>query len=261
MAKRQVSISGKMLITWFMLAGLILLFSPQNLTNKFQFAFARLFRWPLTISRSVSLSARMPQSPRDIVSRGKFNQLQNHLVNVIEQRDQIHKKYEMLSGLRDRYALEGADIVVADVITGTADGSHNELVINRGEKDGLVKGQFVLGDNSVIGTVYSISSRNAQIKLISDPASSIAVKISNSKAVMTGSGDSTAKVVLSRYKVNINTEVFALRKHGLLDTPFITGIVVRCEQSNENPLLWDIVIEPACDIERLTTVAVIIMKP
>ena len=64
-----------MLFAWFMLGGLILLFSPQAVTSKFQFAFARFFRWPLSIGRNMPLSAKTEvpiagrfQPERDTVS-------------------------------------------------------------------------------------------------------------------------------------------------------------------------------------------------
>ncbi len=116
MARKQIRVSRRMLFTWFMLAGFIFLFAPQNLTNKFQLAFARIFRWPLSIGRSISLVAHTQQPLTDVVSRREYNKLQNHLANLTEQLYQEHQKVENLSGLRDRLPLKGAKIVLADVI-------------------------------------------------------------------------------------------------------------------------------------------------
>jgi len=253
-----------MLFTWFMLAGFIFFFAPQNLTNKFQFAFVRIFRWPLSIGRNVSLSARMEQPLTDVISRSKYNQLQNHLANVIEQRDQERKKVEKLSRLRDRAVLEGAKFVLADVITASINSSRSELIINRGEDDGLVQDQFVLCDNSIIGTISEVSSRTAQVKLITDSASKIAVKIGklNASWIMQGNGKNSMKVQLLsiKHKVKIGDVVYARKKPGFLDAPMITGKVAQCKRDDENPSLWDITVEPVCDIERLNNVAVIVMN-
>ena len=43
--------------------------------------------------------------------------------------------------------------------------------------------------------------------------------------------------------------------------PIIIGRVAECKKDDQKPLLWDITIKPACDIERLEDVAVIIMNP
>ena len=256
-----------MLFTWFMLAGLIFLFAPQNLTNKFQFAFARIFSWPLSIGRNISLSARM-QSARggfaDVVSRSKYDRLRNHLANITEWLAQERQKVEKLSGLHDRPVWKGVNFVLADVITASGS-SHNRLIINRGKSDGLAKGQFVLGDYSIIGTISDVDSRTAQVKLFTDPTSRIAVKIEglNIDRVMQGNGNHSAKVrhLTAKHKVKIGDVVYAAKKPGFLDVPMIIGTVAQCKRGDANPLLWDIIVEPACNIERLNSVNVIIMNP
>ena len=252
-----------MLLTWFILAGFIFLLAPQNLTNKFRFAFAHIFRWPLSIGRSVLLSARAHQQLTDVVSRKEHNLLQNYIANITEQLNQGRQKLEKLSGLRDRLVLEGAKFVLADVITASIDGSRSELIINRGENDGLAKDQFVLGDNSIVGTISDVSSRTAQVKLITDSASKIAVKIAglNTGWIMQGNGNNSAGLHLIKYKVKTGDVVYAGKKPGFLDTPMIAGKVAQCKRNDENPLLWDATVEPACDIERLNNVIVIIMNP
>jgi rod shape-determining protein MreC len=263
MARKQIRVSRQMLFTWFTLAGFIFFFAPQNLTNKFQLAFAHIFRWPLSIGRSISLSTHTQQPLTDVVSRREYNKLQNHLANLTEQLYQEHQKVENLSGMRNRLPLKGAKLVLADVIREFIDGLHSEFTINRGENDGLAKGQFVLGDNSIIGTIYYVSSRTAQVKLVTDSTSKIAVKIAELNRVMQGGGNNSAKIRLLsiKHKVKIGDVVYASKKPGLLDAPMIIGTVAHCKRDDENPSLWDIMIKPACDIEKLNSVAVIIMNP
>jgi len=254
-----------MLFTWFMLAGFIFLFAPQNITNRFQFVFARIFRWPLSIGRSVSLSMRVRQSLPDLVPRREYNQLQNHLANVIEQLNQEHKEVEKLSGMRIRLPLAGAKLPLADVIKVSIGGLHAGLIINRGRNDGLAKGQFVLGDNSIIGTISDVAYRQAQVRLFTDSASRIEVKIAGLSIdrLMQGNGSSSAKIpmVSTKYKIRVGDKVFARKKPGLLDAAIIIGTVTQCKEADGKPLLWDITVKPACDIERLEDVAVIIMNP
>jgi len=261
MARKQIRVSRRMLFTWLMLAGFIFLFAPQNLTNKFQLAFAHIFGWPLSIGRNISLSARAQQSLTDLVSRREYNKLLNHLTNVIEQRDQAYQEIQKLSGFRRKRPLESAKFVLADVVKG----STTELTINCGENDGLAKGQFVLGDNSIIGTISDVWSRTAQIKLITHSTSQIAVKIAelNVDAIIQGDGSNSAKIRLLpiKHKVKIGDNVCARKTPGLLGAPMIIGKVAQCKMNEENPLLWDITVKPVYDIERLNDVAVIIMNP
>lgn len=270
MARRQTRTPERFLFTWLLLAGLVVLFAPQRLTNKFQFAFVRIFCWPLGVSRDISLStsslmASAQGSPAEVVSRVRYDKLHNRLANVTEYLRQERDKVEKLSGLRDRPIWKGVDFVLADVIVATVDGVHGELIIDRGQEDGLAVGQFVLSGESVIGTVSAADTRTARVRLITDPASKVAVKIEglNIDVIMQGSGGSVAKVPLVPTKHRIETDaiVYAQKRPGFLGAPVIIGTVSECQKSDENPLLWDITVKPACDIESLTDVTAVVMNP
>jgi rod shape-determining protein MreC len=219
----------------------------------------------LSLSRNASLSARSEPLVAEVVSRGLYNRLQNHLANVTEQLYQEHQVVEVLSGLRNRFALEGAKLICADVITISIGTEHSELIINRGENDGLARGQFVLSDNSIVGTISDISPRTAQVRLFTDPDSKIAVKIGavNTERLIHGRGNDSAKVMLlsRKYKVKVGDKVLARKKPGFLDAPIIIGVVAKCRTDDVNPTLWDVTVKPVCDIEQLKTVSVIIMNP
>jgi rod shape-determining protein MreC len=263
MARKQSAISRRMLFTWFMLGGFILLFTPKNLTNKFQFAFVRAFGWPLGIGRSITLAADT-QTATDFVSRREYNQLRNHLANIIEQRNLAQKDIEKLSKLRAKPTWERMNFVLADIIT-ASEGTLNELIINRGTEDGLADKQFVLGDNSIIGTISDVSAHRAKVKLFTNPASKIPVRIeqSNVVRVMQGAGDNCAKIQLLQInqKVKKDNIVLADKQPGFLDVPMIIGKVTECKRDDKAPSLWDITVEPVCDMQRLDYVAVIAMNP
>lgn len=265
MAKKQSRICERTLFTWLILAGFVVLFAPQSLTNKLQFAFIRICNKPLSICRSFTLAADKRQSSANVVAQGKYLKLRNHLANNMQWLRQERQNVEKLSGLRNRAVWEGVDFVLADVITAFTDISRNEFIINRGRNDGLAQGQFVLNDLSIIGIISDIDSRTARVQLLTDPISRITVKIGelDLQGIMQGNGNGSARIELLpiNRKIKIGDIVYARKKPGFLDTPMIAGIVVRCKTDNENPLFWDITVEPACDIQRLKTVTVIIMNP
>jgi rod shape-determining protein MreC len=159
--------------------------------------------------------------------------------------------------------LEGANLLSADVITAAIDKLRSELIVDRGQKDGLARGQFVLADNSVIGTISDVDSRTARVRLFTDSASNMAVKIGklNVERVMKGGGDNLAMIGMIKNKAKIGSEIMASKKPGFLDTPIIAGRVARCERNTKSPLLWDITVEPVCDIERINSVTVIVLNP
>lgn len=244
-----------------MLAGFIVLLSPQSLTSKFQFAFTYVFRWPLTIGRNISLSAAMRQPVRenDMVPRDEYERLLNHNANVTQQRDDAYEEVTKLRKIRNSPAWERAGFIQADVITVFIDKLRGELVINRGKEDGVEKDLFVLADNSIIGTVSEVASKTARIRLFTDPASNTAVIIGKSDWLMKGCGNNQARVKMLKQKISIGKRLMASKRPGFLDTPMIIGEVVGCEH-NDQPLLWDITVEPVCDIQKIDSIHVIVMN-
>jgi rod shape-determining protein MreC len=281
MANKQISVSRRILFAWFMLIGLVFLFAPDGWTSKFRFAFARIFCRPLSFGRGLSLSAYTPGLAADAVSRSRYIRLQNHLANTIELLNGERQKVQKLSALRDRPIWRGANFVLADVITTSRNNGHSRLVINRGKSDGLAEGQFVLGDHSIVGTISALDLRTAEVRVVTDAASRITVKIVEGSnlamypqsylpsdvegppLIMEGNGSHRAKIQLlpTKHKIKVGDVVYAQKKPGFLDTPMIVGTVGQCGRDSENPLLWDITVEPACRIAGLKDVAVIVMNP
>ncbi|MHC4498363.1 MAG: rod shape-determining protein MreC [Planctomycetota bacterium] len=278
MARKQIKVPDRILFGWFMLASLIIFFTPEKWTNKLQSSFARVLRQPLSVGRKAALSRWIQTPSSELVSRSRYNLLRNDLANLKEWLSLERQKVETLSGLRERSVWKGVDFMICDVITASVSASQSKLVINRGKNDGLAEGQFALGNRSIIGTICKVDSRTAQVRLITDPASRIAVKIAESSdlsgyhevvsqssvgTIMEGNGNNSAKVRLlpTKHKVKLGNVVYAEKKPGFLDTPMIVGTVAQYSRDNENPLLWDILVEPACDIETLHEVVVIIMNP
>ena len=192
-------------------------------------------------------------------------QYRNAIANFKKTLAQQQKDFDKLYGLYNTYVWEGTDFALADVITATVEGNRNELTIACRKTNGLAKGQFVLGDESIIGTISDVSSHTASVKLFTDPTSRIAVKIGelDIKKWMQGNGNKTAKIPLVSigYEIKEGDKVFARKKAVFLDAPVIIGRVVQLKRDDKDPLFWDITVEPACDIEQLEDVAIIIMDP
>ncbi|MFC1603508.1 rod shape-determining protein MreC [Planctomycetota bacterium] len=262
MARKQAKVSRRMLFTWFTLTGLIFLFAPQSLTSKCQLAFVHVFRWPLSIGGNLALTAQTQQSLSGAVSRSETRYL-NYIANLEETLAEERKKFKKLSGLYNTHVWEGTDFALADVITATVEGSRNELTINCRKTAGLAKGQFVLGNESIVGTISDIFPQisKAKVILITDPTSITPVEVTDFKSIMKGSGNDSAKIEMVKNEVEVGENVIALKKPGFLDAPMIVGKVSECNRNQKNPSLWDITVVPACDIKQLKDVAVIIMNP
>jgi len=264
MAKKRNKTSERMLFACLITAGLIMFFVPQSLTNKLQLSFLRVFNKPLNICRNLTLAASNPRALSNVVAQDKYIRLRNHLANNIQWLRQERQNVEKLSGLRNRAAWKGTGFILGDVITAVNDISRSEFTINRGQNDGLAKGQFVLGNYSIIGTISELDSHTARVQLLTDPRSQMTVKIGelDFQCVMQGNGDGSAGIALisKKYKIENGDIIYAQKKPGFLDIPMITGIVAQCKTDDKNPLLWEIKVKPSCDIQKLKSVTVIVMS-
>jgi rod shape-determining protein MreC len=263
------------MFSWCMLAALICLFLPENLTSRFHIAFLNLYKFTPSLGRSIPLAAVAPSASSDAqddeqLSRNRRletekKQLENHCANLWAELTAEHSKVESLSAMRARFpGLSGAGFVNADIVAGFKGGDHR-IMINRGQVDGIRKGQYVLADNSVVGLVHETQSRTSLVKLITDKELSIAVEIAGSKAVrlMKGMGKDCARIgmVPNKKHVKKGDAVYTYKNPGLLDVPMIVGNVAECKPDDDNPLLWDITVKPVVKLEELAGVTVVVMNP
>jgi len=267
-----------MLFTWGMLTGLVFLFViPQEASDRLQLTYARVFRWPLQLGHGLTLAARSTALPPGVTPAEyeklltNHRQIQNKIANLQGQLQDAQRNIELLAKLREKPEWENMSFRRARVIT-AADPTKNELIINRGTEHDVAVGQFVLsvsdqGDVdqsvSVIGTVSSVDAKTAKVKLVTDPGEPrIAVSIGdqNVRAFMEGCGGNTARIPLvpTTNKVSQGDPVRAVKAPGL-DVPIITARVTRCQVDRENPVLWDITVEPVCDLAGLREVAVVVV--
>ncbi len=259
-----------MLFTWGMLAGLIFLFLvPKDLAGQLQLAYARAFRWPLAAGRGLTLASRTATPPVQDVSRKDhkalltaYGQTRNELANLQAQLQEAHRTIEQLTKLRGRPGWESVPLRPAAIIA-PADQAQNELIINRGQQDDVAVGQFVLSpdDHGIIGTISDVSPKGAKVRLITDPASKIAVSIADLhvSGLMEGRGNNTARIPLisTKHKVQKGDPVYARKQPGL-DIRIITARVTECKPDADSPLLWDIKVQPVCDVANLSEIAVVI---
>jgi cell shape-determining protein MreC len=266
---RLDAVSKKILFTGFMLASLIMLFAPEDFSLKFHHTFVSLFRWPLQFGSGFTLasSTSQPLTNQQAPTNQTLQEYKSYIANIEQELTEAYAKIDQLSGVRNRRQLEGIGLVPADIMTPFM----GDLIINRGSADGLANGQYVgVADSSIIGTITDVGLRQAKVKLFTDISSSIPVKIGDSKVkdsevkrMMHGTGKNSAKIPLvpTTSPVKAGDEVFAYKQPGLLDMPVIVGTVTSCKRDDKEPTVWDITVQPVCDLTKLEKVIVLIMNP
>ena len=128
----------------------------------------------------------------------------------------------------------------------------SELMVDRGQQDGLVVGQYVLGNLSMIGVVSDVSAQTARIKLITDPTSRIPVRVAelNARGVMEGHDSATAEIprVPAKRQARPGDQVYALNTPGFPSVPIVAAEVIDSRRDPDNPMLWSIRVRPVCDV-------------
>jgi len=254
-----------MLFTWCMLVGLILLMAPQSITNKFRFTFTRVFRWPISLGNNISLATSQQEPFIGRLSRSEV-QYGNEIDLLEQQLIQAYERINKLSGIRNRFPLTNSNLTIADIMTKKLNDSEGELIINRGQTDGLKADQFVMADFCIIGKISDVDSGTARVKLLSDKTSSVAVTIGepNFPRFMQGIGNNSATItpkISATKSIKPGDKVRVQKAPGILDVPMIAGIVTQCKRDDTEPSVWDITVQPACDIAQIQDVTVIIMNP
>jgi cell shape-determining protein MreC len=255
-----------MLFTWFLLGGLICLFAPASLTGKLKLAYNYVFSWPLD-NLSLTSGAMAPLNAVDNTRKQETadeqQRLENHIANLQAQVRDAQDQIAQLQRLRAVPQWDRMSFVLADV-TRTSQ-TQDVLFINRGRKDHIAVGQYVLGDMSVIGTISDVWAQRAVVKLITERNSKIPATIGESDLarVMKGQSGNTGKIrlVSAEHTVRVGDKVYARKVPGLLDVSIIAAKVAQCGRDPEDPSMLDITIQPVCDIANLTRVAVIVPAP
>jgi len=248
----------------FSTAALLLFCSPRSFTSKFQLAFIRVFKAPLRLCNKLSHPKPKPENKANLFDPYKYVQLRNHLANNIQLLHEQRQRLEELNQVSSRYAWNGANFVPADVLTFFIDAQRADMIINRGREDGLNQGQFILGNYAVIGTIVQLDDRSAQVRLVTDPASKLAVSIgqSNIHTILEGIGNNQARINMlpTKFDVKIGDIIYVRKNPGLLDASIIVGSVSECKKSQDNPLVWTIKVRPACNVNTLESVTVVVIS-
>jgi cell shape-determining protein MreC len=268
MAVRKIHVSPGTLFITLLIAGFILLWLPQSLTFHLNFLFLRVFDPLLRLGRQVEMEEnRTRPAPLETVDQAEYNNLKKAYLNLLEQYRTLHKEFETLSRIRKEVPLPWSGLVLAQITSSTR-GLRHELILNKGTDHGLAAGQMVLAESSdsVIGIVQEANARMARVRLLTDPAQNLEVRIRRTGADreyagrLIGDGKNACRIpLLSRdYDIRQGDVVYAAPRPGILEAPLVIGECSQVRPDDEHPLLWEITVKPYDDAFAQTVAAVIV---
>jgi rod shape-determining protein MreC len=243
---------------------LALLMLPDRLTSPMQSGFRRIFRLPLLAGQglpTLAATSQHQQVPSDTdwqSLQNKIRALENHVATLEADLQVERSRVESLSGLRQFTGWDRTALIHANALMSLGPG---ELVINRGQQDGVITGLYAIADNAIVGQITQSSAIESRLRLVhhSESALPVYVKPSNAVAMLVGDGRGGMhlKNVRRQLKIEVGDTVHTRTVPGVLDVPIIVGRVAQVTQDDEQPTLWAIAVEPVARLQDLRAVSVV----
>jgi len=151
----------------------------------------------------------------------------------------------------------GTPVVAARVISWDAAGDHT-ITLDKGERDGVVKGAAVIVPEGVVGRVFRTSAHAARVLLVSDRNSGVDAIVQRSRVrgiVQGRENDCEFKYVKRGADVEIGDKVVTSGLDNVFPKGVLIGDVVQVAR-REQGLFQSIGIEPRVSFERLEEVLV-----
>ena len=181
-------------------------------------------------------------------------------IQVIELQQQVQVA-EVLSTLVD-YARSRSEnrYIGAAVIGYDPSPFLRYILINRGSDDGLRRGMPVVTNQGLVGQVAAVTSQAARVQLITDPASSVNVRLRQADAEAVLQGQVTGEVTLEMAPQSANLQTGELIVTSGLGGNYPPNLVVGQVTSvrrRDFDLFQSAAVQPAVDFSELEIVLVI----
>ncbi len=241
-----------------------MMLAPNSYTSRVNFAFIDVFDFFLNIGSSALRYPEADSNSPYYVNRHEYNKLWVAYSNLQAELFEERKKVTKLQHIRMTEPSPNTSLVLAEVLSRR----NGSIVINRGSQNGIKPGQYVLGDNAIIGAVAEVTATIASVETITSSNCRMHIKISDTESdvyyngTIEGNGAGKGRIfnVPKKYKIKVGFNVYAAKKPGILEFPRLIGRVSKCVVDESNPVVWDITVTPAYDIANITDVAVVVIN-
>ncbi|HSM54707.1 MAG TPA: rod shape-determining protein MreC [Candidatus Sulfomarinibacteraceae bacterium] len=244
----------------------LILDSTGNLDNAFSFLrspVATVMGW--TAGR-VDNFASVFAGPRDVqLAQQQITELETRVAQLERENAELRNRqqdYEFYVQLFDR-ATEAPQFerVTASIIGRDTSPVFKSIIIDKGTNDGVQPGMPVESPRGLVGQVFRASPGAAQVLLMTDNVSSIAARLSESRATGMVFGGGTGGVLMMDWidqeaRVQVGDTVVTSGLGSKFPQDLIIGTVVEVER-NEADLFQRAIIQPAVNFDRLEMVFVL----
>ncbi|MGH9024580.1 MAG: rod shape-determining protein MreC [Acidimicrobiia bacterium] len=192
-------------------------------------------------------------------------QLDDARGQLAESQDALQEN-EQLQQLLDIPYVEDIDAVTARVVSGAPGNFQETVEIDKGTGDGVEKGMPVVTGAGLIGTVTEVAADRSSVELVTDPDSTIGVRLVNTGTLgiakgRLGEDELVLDFVAPDVEVIEEEQVFTSGLEESALPPDIPVAYVTSVNIGEGALEQDIRLKPLADLEALEHVKVLKWTP
>ncbi len=249
----------------FLIIGTIALALGGYLTPLTRIVMAPVISAQTWLSTRFSAINNYINSPQDLAELRNQNQalevenarLEAEIINLEQQLSETN----ILSALVDFARVHPENRYVAASIIGRDPSPFVKyVIINRGSDDGLRRGMPVVTSQGLVGRVAAVTAGAGRIELITDPASSVNVRVepSGAQAVLLGSvtGDLTLDMIPQSSAVQVGDLVLTSGLGGNYPGDILIGQVTSVRK-RETDLFQSAAVQPVVDFSNLEILLII----
>ena len=203
--------------------------------------------------------------PRDVATlrqenaalKNQVSQLQSELLEARQQLTETDILYALLDYAR---AKPENKYVAASVIGRDPSPFVKYIIINHGSDDGIQQGMPVVTEQGLVGRVAAVTATAARVQLITDPGSSINVKLQEAKTDGQVNGSVTGDITLDMVSPSVSLAqgdlILTSGLGGGYPSDILIGQVLAPEQE-ANQLFQGASVQPVVDFTNLRAVLII----
>jgi len=202
---------------------------------------------------------RRAPSVRDLTRR--VERLETELAH---QKELLRDALRKLDALRQAAARPLEPVALADVIAYDASDWRQSMIVDRGRSAGVRVGMVALWGGALVGRVVAVGPFCSRVRLITEPASRVAVRSARSRAagLLHGTGLDTCRVKYVGYQDDIRKgdRIVTAGMDGLFPAHLVVGTCVRSDRS-PGELMRTVLVRPAVSPRKLESVLIVRFQP
>ena len=155
-------------------------------------------------------------------------------------------------------------VAVADVIAHDASDWRKSMIVDRGRRSNVRVGMVAISNGALVGRVTAVGPFCAQVQLVTEPASRVAVRSARSRAagLLYGTGLDTCRVKYVGYDDDVREgdPIVTAGIDGLFPPHLIVGACTRSDRRS-GEIMRTVRVRPAVSARKLESVVIVDWRP